>query len=56
LGGALVGMGGIALAVVVASAAAFAVGVTGGRARRPIAFGPYLAASIGASLALGTVV
>jgi len=56
LGGALVGMGGIALAVVLASAAAFAVGVTGGRARRPIAFGPYLAASIGASLALGTVV
>jgi prepilin signal peptidase PulO-like enzyme (type II secretory pathway) len=54
LGGALVGMFGITLAVVLASVAAYVVGRTGGRARRPIAFGPYLAASIGAALAVGT--
>jgi prepilin signal peptidase PulO-like enzyme (type II secretory pathway) len=53
LGGALVGMGGIALAVVVASLAVTAIGVLRGRGRVPIAFGPYLAASIGAALALG---
>lgn len=55
LGGALVGMGGITLAVAMASLAACVVGVVGGRARRPIAFGPYLAASIGAALGLGNI-
>jgi prepilin signal peptidase PulO-like enzyme (type II secretory pathway) len=54
LGGALVGMAGITLAVALASLAAYIVGRTGGRARQPIAFGPYLAASIGAALAVGS--
>jgi prepilin signal peptidase PulO-like enzyme (type II secretory pathway) len=54
LGGALVGMTGITLAVALASVAAFIVGRTGGRARQAIAFGPYLAASIGAALAVGS--
>lgn len=54
LGGALVGMAGITLAVAVASIAAYIVGRTGGRARQPIAFGPYLAASIAAALAVGS--
>jgi hypothetical protein len=31
-----------------------ALGRTAGRARQPIAFGPYLAASIGAALAVGS--
>jgi leader peptidase (prepilin peptidase)/N-methyltransferase len=55
LGGALVGMGGITLAVATAALAACIAGVAGGRARRPIAFGPYLAVSIGAALGLGNV-
>jgi len=54
LGGALVGMAGIFLAVVVAATAAYAVARAAGRLRQPIAFGPYLAASIGAVLSFGT--
>ena len=54
LGGSLAGMGGIAFAVVAASGAAYAVGLATGRARRPIAFGPYLAAAIAVSIALGS--
>jgi prepilin signal peptidase PulO-like enzyme (type II secretory pathway) len=56
LGGALVGMGGITLAVAMASLAAGVVGVMGNRVRRPIAFGPYLAASIVIALGAGNVV
>lgn len=56
LGGALVGMAGITLAVTVAGLCAYVVGRTGGRARQPIAFGPYLAASIGAALAVGSTI
>ncbi len=52
LGGALVGMIGMTLAVALASLTAYFVGRTGGRSRQPVAFGPYLAASIGAALAL----
>jgi leader peptidase (prepilin peptidase)/N-methyltransferase len=55
LGGALVGVFGIGLAVSAASISAYVVGVATGRARQPIAFGPYLAASIGASLGLGSL-
>jgi leader peptidase (prepilin peptidase)/N-methyltransferase len=55
LGGALVGMGGITLAVAMASLAVCIVGVVSDRARRPIAFGPYLAASIGVALGLGNL-
>jgi prepilin signal peptidase PulO-like enzyme (type II secretory pathway) len=55
LGGALVGIGGITLAVVLASAAAYAVVAVTGQMRRPIAFGPYLAVSIGVLLGLGSV-
>lgn len=54
LGGALVGVAGITLAVVLASLSAYVVGRSTGRARQPIAFGPYLAASIGAALAVGS--
>lgn len=54
LGGALVGMIGITLAVALASLTAYVVGRASGRARQPIAFGPYLAASIGAALAVGS--
>jgi leader peptidase (prepilin peptidase)/N-methyltransferase len=54
LGGALVGIGGITLAVTLASAAAFLVFSVKGRTREPIAFGPYLAVSIGALMALGS--
>jgi prepilin signal peptidase PulO-like enzyme (type II secretory pathway) len=53
LGGALVGMGGITLAVAIASMWACIVSVVTRRARQPIAFGPYLAVSIGAALGLG---
>jgi prepilin signal peptidase PulO-like enzyme (type II secretory pathway) len=56
LGGALVGLGGITLAVAVASLAAYLAALFSGRLRRPIAFGPYLAASIGAALGFGTAV
>ena len=54
LGGALAGMGGITVAVAVASFAAWIVHASGRRDRQPIAFGPYLVAAIGGSLALGT--
>lgn len=54
LGGALVGMVGITLAVGVASISAYIVGRTSGRLKQPIAFGPYLAASIGVALAVGS--
>ncbi len=53
LGGALVGMSGITLAVALAAIAACLVAVLSGRARRPIAFGPYLAVSIAAVLGFG---
>lgn len=56
LGGALVGLGGITVAVLLASLSAYGWAVVKGRARRPIAFGPYLAATIGAVLALGNPV
>ncbi len=56
LGGALVGLGGITLAVVIASAAAALAAFLQGRARRPIAYGPYLAASIAVALGLGNPV
>jgi prepilin signal peptidase PulO-like enzyme (type II secretory pathway) len=52
LGGALVGMGGMTLAVALAAIAVTVVARIGGCVRRPIAFGPYLAAAIGASLGL----
>jgi prepilin signal peptidase PulO-like enzyme (type II secretory pathway) len=54
LGGALVGATGMALAVAVASPAALAVNALVGRAREPIAFGPYLAAAIGLAFACGS--
>ena len=52
LGGALLGAGGAVLAFVLAALAAFIVARAGGGLRRPIAFGPYLAASIAATLSL----
>lgn len=54
LGGALVGMVGITLAVTVASLSAYIVGLVSDRVRQPIAFGPYLAASIAAALVFGS--
>jgi prepilin signal peptidase PulO-like enzyme (type II secretory pathway) len=54
LGGALVGMGAITLAVAFAAVAASIVGFAYGRRRAPIAFGPYLAVSIGATLGLAS--
>ncbi len=53
-GGALVGIGGITFAVTLAAAAAYFVFAVTGRARRPIAFGPYLAVAIGAFLLFGS--
>ena len=53
-GGALVGMGGITVAVAVAAVVAAIVARSGGCGRRPIAFGPYLAASIAAWLGLSS--
>jgi leader peptidase (prepilin peptidase)/N-methyltransferase len=53
LGGALVGMSGITLAVAMASAWVFLSGAFRGRPRRPIAFGPYLVVSIGAAVGFG---
>jgi prepilin signal peptidase PulO-like enzyme (type II secretory pathway) len=50
LGGALLGAGGATLAFGLAALAAFAMARLGGALRRPIAFGPYLAASIAATL------
>jgi prepilin signal peptidase PulO-like enzyme (type II secretory pathway) len=54
LGGALAGMAGITLAAVAASLTVVLLSVSRERRRKPIAFGPYLAASIGASLAFGS--
>jgi leader peptidase (prepilin peptidase)/N-methyltransferase len=54
LGGALAGMAGITLAAVVASLTVVVLSISRERRRRPIAFGPYLAASIGASLGFGS--
>jgi len=54
LGGSLLGMTGITLAVALASLCAYLVARTIGRLHQPIAFGPYLAASIGAALAVGS--
>jgi prepilin signal peptidase PulO-like enzyme (type II secretory pathway) len=50
LGGALLGAGGAALAFTLAALAAYAVARTTGSTRRPIAFGPYLAATIAITL------
>jgi prepilin signal peptidase PulO-like enzyme (type II secretory pathway) len=52
-GGALVGIGGVTLAVALAAIAAASVAAVTGRLRRPIAFGPYLAASIAVVLGFG---
>jgi leader peptidase (prepilin peptidase)/N-methyltransferase len=52
LGGALLGAGGAALAFALAGLAAYLVARRSGRARTAIAFGPYLAGSIAATLAL----
>lgn len=54
LGGALIGMIGITVAIALASLSAYIVGRISGRLRQPIAFGPYLAAAIGAALAVGS--
>jgi leader peptidase (prepilin peptidase)/N-methyltransferase len=54
LGGALIGMAGITLAVALASVAAYVASLVNRRPRQPIAFGPYLAAAIVAAFALGT--
>jgi prepilin signal peptidase PulO-like enzyme (type II secretory pathway) len=53
LGGALLGLAGITIAVALAALAAYIVARTLGQLRRPIAFGPYLAISIGVGLAIG---
>ena len=50
LGGALLGAGGAALAFTLAALAAYTVARSTGGVRRPIAFGPYLAATIAVSL------
>jgi leader peptidase (prepilin peptidase)/N-methyltransferase len=50
LGGALLGARGAALAFTGAAAAAYVVARATGGVRRPIAFGPYLAGSIAATL------
>ncbi|MDB5027805.1 MAG: hypothetical protein JWO66_1494 [Candidatus Eremiobacteraeota bacterium] len=52
LGGALLGARDATLAFVLAASAASVVARTTGGARRPIAFGPYLAASIAAVLTI----
>jgi leader peptidase (prepilin peptidase) / N-methyltransferase len=52
LGGALLGAPGATVAYMLAALAAYAVARRTAGARRPIAFGPYLAASIAATLAL----
>lgn len=51
LGGALLGAGDAMLAFVLAGIVAYVVSRQNGRARTPIAFGPYLAGSIVATLA-----
>ncbi len=50
LGGALLGAGGAAVAFTLAALAAYVVARATGRMRRPIAFGPYLAATIAITL------
>lgn len=50
LGGALLGAGGAALAFTLAALAAYAVARATGGTRRPVAFGPYLAATIALTL------
>jgi leader peptidase (prepilin peptidase)/N-methyltransferase len=52
LGGALLGARGATLAFMLAALAAYVIARSTGTARRPVAFGPYLAASIAASLAI----
>ena len=52
LGGALLGMRGAVPAFIVAAIAVYAVARVSGGVRRPIAFGPYLAASIAAALSI----
>ncbi|MGD1065449.1 MAG: A24 family peptidase [Vulcanimicrobiaceae bacterium] len=54
LGGALIGMAGITLAAGAASLVVVLLSVARRQRREPIAFGPYLAASIGASLGFGS--
>jgi prepilin signal peptidase PulO-like enzyme (type II secretory pathway) len=51
LGGSLLGVRDAALAFMVAALAAYVIARRMGTARRPVAFGPYLAASIVATLA-----
>jgi prepilin signal peptidase PulO-like enzyme (type II secretory pathway) len=53
LGGALLGARDATLAFTCAGLAAYFVARRGGTTRRPIAFGPYLATSILAAVALG---
>jgi leader peptidase (prepilin peptidase)/N-methyltransferase len=53
LGGAALGIGGITLAALAAGLGACVFALASRRLRRPVAFGPYLAVSIGAALALG---
>jgi len=52
LGGALLGARGAAFAFTIAAIAAYVVARATGGVRRPIAFGPYLAASIAAALSM----
>jgi len=52
LGGALLGARGAAFAFMVAAIAAYVVARATGGVRRPIAFGPYLAVSIAATLSI----
>ncbi len=52
LGGALLGAAGATLAFILAALAAYVIARRTAALRRPIAFGPYLAASIAASLAV----
>jgi prepilin signal peptidase PulO-like enzyme (type II secretory pathway) len=52
LGGALLGAGGATVAFMFAAIAAYVIARATGSLRRAVAFGPYLAASIAASLAI----
>lgn len=53
LGGATLGIAGVTLAALTAAIAACAFAFASRRLTRPLAFGPYLAVSIGAAVALG---
>jgi leader peptidase (prepilin peptidase)/N-methyltransferase len=53
LGGALLGMSGLTVAVAFAAIAVLIVSLARGRFGQSIAFGPYLAVAIGAALTLG---